>query len=124
MHVTEENFMLLAAQHYNGNLSGGVEEFNDDLKRLHYIKRLLRRFTRASDVPERLLLNHFIVLYNTFGPFGNVMLWYKMPEYQSYIKPFAEFLNQLPPVIHINGVDIITSNIESDAGILALLERI
>lgn len=124
MIVNDENYLLLAIHHYQGNLSGGMREFEDDLKRVHYIKRLIRRFQKNGEVPVRLLLNHYVILYNTFGNFATIMLWHRMPEMQSYHKPFLAAINRLPTLISLNGNTFITSEIQSDEALLKLIQEI
>jgi hypothetical protein len=43
-------------------------EFHDDLKRIRYIKRLFRKYKDTGELKERLIINHLVVLYNTFDP--------------------------------------------------------
>ena len=95
--LTSKNFKLYAAQHYNNPECLDVEEFQQDLNRFKYIKRLLRRYELTGDLQERLILNHLIVLFNVFGikP-GNRMIWYKVnEEHWHYIKPFLVYLHYL-----------------------------
>ena len=65
--ITAENVMMYAIRHYNNPQCEGEKEFQDDLKRFKYIKRLLRKYHETGILKERLLLNHFIVLNNVFG---------------------------------------------------------
>ena len=65
--ITSENVMMFAIRHYNNPQCEGEKEFQDDLKRFKYIKRLLRKYYETGILKERLLLNHFIVLNNVFG---------------------------------------------------------
>ncbi len=95
--LTSKNFKLYAAQHYNNPECLDVEEFQQDLNRFKYIKRLLKRYELTGDLQERLILNHLIVLFNVFGikP-GNRMIWYKVnEEHWHYIKPFLVYLHYL-----------------------------
>jgi hypothetical protein len=96
--LTHRNFKLYAAHFYNNPECTDVEEFKEDVSRFKYIKRLLSRYEAHSDLQERLILNHLIVLYNVFGiEAANRMLWFKIDENQwTYIKPFLVFLNYLP----------------------------
>ena len=96
--LNAKNFKLFAAKHYNNPECTEASEFDEDLSRFKYLKRLLRRYEESEDLQERLILNHIIVLYNVFGieP-ANRMMWFKIqPEYWHYIKPFLVFLNYLP----------------------------
>lgn len=96
--LTNKNFKLFASQHYNNPECLSVEEFNEDLSRFKYLKRLLRRYELEDDLQLRLILNHLIVLYNVFGiPACNRMIWFKIePEHWHYIKPFLVYLHYLP----------------------------
>lgn len=96
--LTRRNFKLFAAKHYDNPECLDIEEFNQDLSRFKYLKRLLRRYELTGDLQERLILNHVIILYNVFGIKAcNKMMWYKInQEHWHYIKPFLIFLNYLP----------------------------
>ena len=96
--LTNKNFKLYAAQHYNNPECVDAEEFYEDLNRFKYLKRLLRRYADKGDLQERLILNHLIVLYNVFGIEAcNKMMWYKInEEHWHYLKPFLVYLNYLP----------------------------
>ena len=96
--LTRRNFKLFAAKHYDNPECLDIEEFNQDLSRFKYLKRLLRRSELTGDLQERLILNHVIILYNVFGIKAcNKMMWYKInEEHWHYIKPFLIFLNYLP----------------------------
>jgi hypothetical protein len=95
--ITHENFLLYCAKHYNNPTCHSVEEFNEDLMRLKYIKKLVTRYCESGELKERLILNHIIVLSNVFAP--RVLckiIWLKMPEQLAFVKPFLIFLNLLP----------------------------
>ena len=42
--LNEKNFLLYAMKEYNNPQCTEVEEFNDDLKKIKYIKRLLNQY--------------------------------------------------------------------------------
>ena len=96
--LIRKNFKLYASQNYNNPECIDVNEFKDDVSRFKYVKRLLSRYEAHSDLQERLILNHLIVIYNCFGiKASNRMLWYKIDEnHWHYIKPFLVFLHYLP----------------------------
>ncbi len=96
--LNRKNFKLYASQNYNNPECIDVNEFKEDLSRFKYVKRLLSRYEAHSDLQERLILNHLIVIYNCFGiEASNRMLWYKINEnHWHYIKPFLVFLHYLP----------------------------
>ena len=95
--ITNENVMMFAIRHYDNPQCEGEKEFQDDLKRFKYIKRLLRKYDETGVLKERLLLNHFIVLKNVFGiDAGATLLLFKIQrEYWSVMKSFLIYLNIL-----------------------------
>ena len=95
--LTAKNFMLFAAKNYQNPLCIDEEEFQEDLKRFKYIKRLLNRYRAGGELSERLILNHLIVLLNVFGHEATVeMLALKIElEHWPALKPFLVYLRAL-----------------------------
>ena len=95
--ITSENVMMFAIRHYDNPQCEGEKEFQDDLKRFKYIKRLLRKYDETGVLKERLLLNHFIVLKNVFGvdACATLLLFKIQREYWETLKSFLLFLNIL-----------------------------
>ena len=93
--ITSENVIMFAIKHYDNPQCEGEKEFQDDLKRFKYIKRLLRKYYDTGVLKERLLLNHLIVLNNVFGPdaCATLLLYKIQQEYWSALKSFLLFLN-------------------------------
>ena len=82
--ITSENVVMFAIKHYDNPQSEGEKEFQDDLKRFKYIKRLLRKYYDTGVLKERLLLNHLIVLLNVFGADAcATLLLYKIQNFRS-----------------------------------------
>lgn len=124
MILDEKTFILYAAKHYDTLRSSGIDEFYEDLKRFQYLKRLFRRYEDDGDLRLRLILNHLIVLYNCFGPAATNMLFFKLKEYHTYVKPFALFLNYMPEYIEYEGIKILDSDIALDPKIVEELRKI
>ena len=124
--LNDSNFMLYAAKVYD-RPNAVMSEFEEDVNRLLYIKRLLTKYYSSGVLKERLILNHIIVLYNVFGiEAATRLLFFKLDEkdYQ-VIKPFLIFLKFLPPVVYgISGRDIITGEILMDEGSLQCLANL
>ena len=95
--INASNVVMYAIRHYNNPQCEGEKEFEDDLKRFKYIKRLLRKYHETGILKERLLLNHLIVLHNVFGSDAiATLLLYKIQEdYCPTLKSFLLFLNIL-----------------------------
>ena len=96
--LDHENWLFFAIKHYNNPLSVTYQDFEEDLKRFKYIKRLLKRYETTGELKTHLILNHVIVLYNVFGEAATPLLFYKTEAtYWRQIKAFMLFLNRLPP---------------------------
>jgi len=93
--ITPENVLMFAIRNYDNPHCEGEKEFEDDLKRFKYIKRLLRKYYDTEILKERLLLNHIIVLHNVFGSdaCATLLLYKIQEEYWSALKSFLLFLN-------------------------------
>ena len=96
--LTKDNIMMYAIQHYHNPSCEGMSEFNDDMKRFKYIKRLFRKYKDTGILKERLLLNHIIVLNNLFGAeASSTLLFFKTEQvHWPALKGFLEFLNIMP----------------------------
>lgn len=95
--LTEENLFLYAAKHYYNPKFSDIEEFYEDLKRFKYIKRLVNRYLDHDELGERLILNHLIVIFNSFGIEASLnMLELKLDDkHWPVIKPFLIFLKYI-----------------------------
>lgn len=95
--LTEENLLIYAAKHYYNPKYIDAEEFYEDLKRFKYIKRLLNRYEETSNLSERLVLNHLIVVFNVFGiePALKILEFKLENKYWPQIKPFLIFLKYI-----------------------------
>ena len=94
--LTEDNFILYAMHHYDNPQCHSVQEFEEDLKRFLYLKKLFNRYCNDGELRERLILNHLIVLYNVFGEALTPMLFLKIEEEQwPVLKPFLLYLGRL-----------------------------
>lgn len=102
--LNSKNFVLFAAKNYNNMQCMTQEEFEEDLQRFKYIKRLLNRYETNGELAERLILNHLIVLYNVFGiKAANHMMFYKIEEKNwPALKTFLVYLNYLPEDQHVD----------------------
>ena len=95
--ITPQNVVMYAIKNYDNPQCEGEKEFEDDLKRFKYIKRLLRRYYDTGVLKERLLLNHLIVLNNVFSmEAATTLLLYKIqPSYWPALKSFLIYVNSI-----------------------------
>ncbi len=93
--LTTKNFQQFAIKHYDDPQCADIEDFQEDLRRFRYLKRLLHRYHENGEMRERLMLNHLICLFNVFG-FDPCMrmLRFKIKEqgYWSSIKTMLLYL--------------------------------
>ena len=124
MELTESTFLLYASKHYENPQCSDISEFEEDLKRFQYLRKLFGRYRQDDDLKERLILNHLIIIYNVFGPEATNMLFMRLQEYHEYLKPFVEYLNFMPEFIMYEDVVLHKSNIRSDTFISEKLKGI
>ena len=118
--LNESNYMLFAIKFYDNPQALTKEDFEDDLKRIKYIKRLLKRYKNTGELRVHLILNHLTVLFNVFDEAAVPLLFYNLEEdLWSYLKSFLIFLNRLSeyPQTEIN-------LIKEDQNCLSLLHEI
>ena len=125
--LNEKNFLLYAMKEYNNPQCTDADEFNDDLKKIKYIKRLLNQYVSEGVLKERLLLNHIIVFYNVFPPAAATrILFYKIEEnFWPMLKPFLFYLKLMPEnrVESVLGKEIRTHDIPMDQGVVDSLRK-
>lgn len=124
--LTSENVLLYLAKAYD-KPDLLMSEFEHDLARFHYIKRILKRYQKTSEINVNLLLNHIIILCNVFGPEVTVrVLFFKFTEKDFVVlKTILVFLDIMPNVIHgIRGLNIISSDIGLDSFIVDKLRKL
>lgn len=124
MNLEESTFLLYAAKYYDNPHCQDVAEFEEDLKRFQYIRKLFSRYKQCGDLKERLILNHLIIIYNCFGPNATNMLYMRLSEYHEFLTPFVSYLNFLPETIEYNNHLIETRKIEQDDLIIKRLKEI
>ena len=101
--LTPDNWMFFAIQNYDNPTSVTYSDFEEDLNRIKYIKRLLRRYETTGELKTHLILNHIIVMYNVFDDAATPLLFYKIEAtYWSILKAFMLFLNRLPESLNVD----------------------
>ena len=76
--LNENNYLLFAIKFYDNPHALTKEEFEDDLKRIKYVKRLLKRYKNTGVLKTHLILNHLTVLFNVFGEAAVPLLFYNL----------------------------------------------
>tara|TARA_B100001564_G_scaffold215357_1_gene181289 strand:- start:1531 stop:1887 length:357 start_codon:yes stop_codon:yes gene_type:complete len=95
--LNQDNWNIFAIKNYNNPQSVTYSDFEEDIKKFKYIKRLFRRYETSGELKTHLILNHIILLYNVFGDAATPLLFYKIEKnYWPVMKAFLLFLDRLP----------------------------
>lgn len=121
--LNEDNFLVYAMHHYDNPQCHSLAEFEEDIKKFLYLKKLLSRYKNNGELRERLILNHIIVLYNIFGDSATRMLFHKIDEScWDTLVTFLVYLERMPE--SIPEFNIVASEIVLDETIIATLRKI
>ena len=124
MRLENSTFALYAAKFYDNPSCHSVEEFNEDLRRFQYIRKLFNRYVTGDELKHRLVLNHLIIVFNCFGEKSPEMLFFKLHEHHTLLKTFLSYLNRLPETISYSDKTIDTTSILEDSEVKQALEQL
>ena len=105
--LNESNYLLFAIKFYDNPQSVTREDFESDLKRIRYVKRLLKRYQNNGELKVHLILNHLTVLFNVFNEAAVPLLFYNLEkDLWPCIKSFLIFLERVPnyPKNDVDGI--------------------
>mgnify|MGYP003312323141 FL=1 len=95
--LNAENFLFFAMKHYDNPQSVTYDDFQEDLMRFKYLKRLFGRYIKTGVLRNHLILNHLIVLFNVFGDATIPLLVYKLEkQYWDILKTYLVYLSRYP----------------------------
>lgn len=95
--LNADNFILFAIKNYENPHCHTRDDFDEDLKRFKYLKRLFKRYIKGEQIRYHLVLNHLIILYNVFGEAATPLLLYSLDQqYWGMLKTFLIYLNKYP----------------------------
>ena len=106
--LNESNYLLFSIKFYDNPQSVTREDFESDLKRIRYVKRLLKIYQNNGDLKVHLILNHLIILFNVFNEATVPLLFYNLDEeLWPAIKSFLIFLNRVSeyPKTKVNEIE-------------------
>lgn len=106
--LTKDNFMLYAMGNYTNPDCMGMAEFNEDLSKIKYVKRLLKKYRRSGRIRPILLLNHLVIMGNVFGQHATArMLFHKLDgEIHPALKTVLMYLNYIDERMIFDGVAV------------------
>ena len=95
--LNENNYVIFAIKNYENPHAVTKEDFEEDLKRFKWVKRLLKRYKTTGVLKAHLLINHFIILYNVFGEAATPLLFFKIDkDLWPVVKTFVVYLGRFP----------------------------
>ena len=95
--LNESNYLLFAIKFYDNPQAVTKDDFESDLKRIRYVKRLLKKYKNCGELKVHLILNHLIILFNVFNDAAVPLLFYNLEEeLWPSIKSFLIFLKRIP----------------------------
>jgi len=122
--LNDDNYLVYALKNYNSPECSGMDDFEEDMKRFKYLKRLFRRYERTNVLNDRLILNHLIVLYNVLDQAATPLLFFKIDkQHWSMLKTFLVFLNRMPIESIVTG-GVKGDDIQLDYEIINILRKI
>lgn len=124
--LNDSNILLYAAKCYE-KPNCIDSEFDEDYKKIRYIKRLLQRYRVSGEIKERLILNHLVIAQNVFGVEATTrMLFLRIDEKDySALKTLLVFTSSMPAIVRgIRGENIISSDIPIDFKLAAILRKL
>lgn len=121
--LNDSNFLLYAMHHYDNPQCHSLEEFDEDLKKFLYLKKLITRYKKDGELRDRLILNHIIILYNIFGPSATRMLFFKIDrDNWDVLVTFLLYLGHMPETLP--EYNLILSDIKLDETVISVLRKI
>ena len=99
--LTESDFLNYAMRHYDNPSCRTINEFNNDLNRFKYLKKLFQRYEDKKEENFLLMLNHIMILFNVFKREHCIkMLFFKVDrKHWSLLKTFLVGLSYMPDEI-------------------------
>lgn len=121
--INDNTFLIVAMHHYDNPQCTSLAEFEEDLKRFGYLKKLFGRYKDGGELKERLIINHITILFNLFGVVTTELLFFKIDkQHWDILATFLVFLNRMPEEVPEFGV--VLSELRLDANIISTLRKI
>lgn len=121
--INDNTFLIVAMHHYDNSQCTSLAEFEEDLKRFGYLKKLFGRYKDNGDLKERLIINHITILFNLFGVVTTELLFFKIDrQYWDVLATFLVFLNRMPEEVPEFNVKL--SELQLDDSVIAALRKI
>ena len=97
MQLDKKNFEKYAFKHYRNVYADDKKEFQDDLRKSQYARKLATKIVNGKDVNIRLLVNHVILFFNVFETDAakELMMFHCNDAEKRVFKTIFEYLSYL-----------------------------
>lgn len=127
--LTDKNIVIYMMKTYQNPICNSVREFESDIKRFTYMKKLIYGYsTEKKEINLKLITNHIIILSNVFSisVLLRLLFFHYSKENYNILISFLQFLNIISGneiIYGIRGENIILSKIAPDFFILGELRK-
>lgn len=77
---SDKDFLAIAMKSYDNPSCVSITEFESDIRKIQYCRKLIRKIHSKEEVNLRILVNTLVVFFNMFGNVGTDMLIWKIKE--------------------------------------------
>ena len=96
MDLTLDNYIGIAMRYYDNIQCNTIEEFESDLYRIICIKKLIDKYIVSGNINLRLVINHIIILHNSFDSLSVDLLKLKLSDkHYPVVKSILVFLKYI-----------------------------
>lgn len=89
-------YLIGLYKQHNGRVVS-IDEFREDVKRIVYVSRILRKYSNFGTLNPRLLINHITILYNVFGnDITKILIDYVDSDIHPQLFGVLKFFSRLP----------------------------
>lgn len=100
MLLTNKNYNTFMAMSYVNYNCVEDEEFEQDIERIKYLKKLFTTYRKKGELKDRLVMNHLVILFNVFNTEALLkILFFKLEKDLDILIPFLKVLNYCPDKI-------------------------
>lgn len=102
---SDAEFFKCAVKNYDNPHAVSIDEFKSDIRRIGHLETLINRYVKdKSDLRDRLILNHIVILGNCFStPISISMMRYKIEKsLHIHLDTFLFFLGWVELVDSLN----------------------
>lgn len=125
--LSEQNLLMESYRlYFNNNPRASISDFREDFGRCASVPKLLKLYKTKQKLNSRLLLNHIVILYNTFGTFATRLLFIKSdPAVHPELIALLRYFSRLPPdgsVQTLNGLTIRVHGVQESETLIPDIE--